>query len=215
MKLKWLKAMLPLGIALLVHPQLGAADTYDATGAHGLVLSASGLALDSKQLGVARREARDEARAHLQLAQQTLAKPSGRVLLTISGAIDNTNGDGKAAFDREMLLKLGTSTIRTSTSWTDGVSVFEGVLATDVMRAVGSQGSTVIATALNDYVVEIPVEDFEKYGVILALSMDGKELTARNKGPIWAIYPRDDFPELRNRASDKRWIWQLVTMEIR
>ena len=95
------------------------------------------------------------------------------------------------------------------------MSVFEGVRASEVMRAVGARGSTVFATALNDYVVEIPIDDFEKYGVIFALSRDGRKLSVRDKGPIWAIYPRDEFPELRNRASDKKWIWQVVTLDIR
>ncbi len=149
------------------------------------------------------------------MAQQPLEKPSGRVLLTISGAIDNTNVDDKAKFDRAMLLKLGIHTVRTTTSWTDGVCEFEGVLASDIMDAVGAHGTIVTATALNDYVVDIPITDFKKYGVLFALKMDGKELTTRDKGPIWPIYPRDDFPELQNRAADKKWIYLLYKMEIK
>ena len=149
------------------------------------------------------------------LAQSTIAPPQGPVLLTISGAITNTNGEGVAKLDREMLLSLGLHELKTTTSWTDGVKTFRGVLASDVMEYVGVYGTKVTATALNDYVVEIPVSDFEKYGVVFALWMDGEQLTRRNKGPIWPVYPRDDFPELMNRSSDKKWIWQLVTMEIR
>ncbi len=151
----------------------------------------------------------------IQLAQSKLAQPQGPVILTISGAITNTNGEGVAKLDREMLLSLGQHELRTTTSWTEGVKTFRGVLANDVLEYVGAYGSTITATALNDYVVEIPVSDFEKYGVVFALWMDGEQLTRRTKGPIWPVYPRDEFPELMNRASDKKWIWQLVTIEIR
>lgn len=149
------------------------------------------------------------------MASPPLQPPTGRVLLTISGEIENTNVGDTAKFDRDMLLKLGTHTLRTTTFWTDGVREFEGVLASDIVKAVGARGTTITATALNDYVVEIPISDFEKYGVIFALKMDGKTLTPRDKGPIWPIYPRDDFPELQNRAADKKWIYLLYKMHIR
>ena len=148
-------------------------------------------------------------------SEKTLPQPEGPVLLTISGAIRNTNGDGVAKLDREMLLSLGEHELTTTTSWTDGEKTFRGVLASDVMELVGAYGTTIDATALNDYVVEIPVSDFEEFGVLFALWMDDQQLTRRNKGPIWPVYPRDDFPELMNRSSDKKWIWQVVTMEIR
>ncbi len=148
-------------------------------------------------------------------AQSPLQPPTGRVLLTVSGDIEHANVGDMAQFDREMLLALGTHTLRTTTFWTDGVKEFEGVLATDIMKAVGARGTTINATALNDYVVEIPISDFEKYGVLFALKMDGELLTPRDKGPIWPIYPRDDFPELQNRAADKKWIYLLYKMHIR
>ncbi len=148
------------------------------------------------------------------LAKEPLAQPNGRVLLTVTGAIELTNAQGKAEFDRNMLLRLGTAKLRTSTSWTDGTTVFEGVPASDVLGAVGAHGPLVTATALNDYIIEIPVADFAKYGVLFALSMNGVELTARDKGPIWVVYPRDDHPELRNPKVDAKWIWQLANIDI-
>lgn len=146
---------------------------------------------------------------------EPLPVPTGPILLTISGAITNTNVDGTAQFDREMLLELGMHRLRTTTFWTEGVQEFEGFLASDLMDRVGANGTTISATALNDYEVEIPVADFERYGVVFALRMNGETLTRRDKGPIWPVYPRDDFPELQNRAADKKWIYMLHTMDIR
>ncbi len=149
------------------------------------------------------------------LAKEPMAQPNGRVLLTVTGAIELTNTQGKAEFDRDMLRRLGTAKLRTSTSWTDGTTVFEGVLASDVLSAVGARGTVATATALNDYSIEIPVADFERYGVLFALSMNGVELTVRDKGPIWVVYPRDDHPELRNPKVDAKWIWQLANIDIK
>ena len=41
------------------------------------------------------------------------------------------------------------------------------------------------------------------------------DLTARDKGPIWIVYPRDDIPELRNPRMDANWIWQLAKIEVK
>ena len=147
-------------------------------------------------------------------APPPLAPPTGPVLLTISGAIDNPNVGDEAHFDREMLLSLGTRTLRTSTSWTDGVREFEGVLGSDIMWAVGATGTVAEATALNEYTVDIPLSDFDEYDVVFALSMDGELLTPGDRGPIWPVYPKDDHRELQNRAADKKWIYQLTSMHI-
>ncbi len=143
-----------------------------------------------------------------------LAEPSGRVILTISGAIDRTNGDALARFHRKMLEELGTTTITTTTSWTDRPQEFEGVLARDVLKAVGANGATVAATALNDYQITVPASDFEKYDVLFATHMNGVELNARDKGSIWIVYPRDDHKELRNQKVDAKWLWQLSKISV-
>jgi|TARA_Y100000294_G_C8400290_1_gene274499 hypothetical protein len=149
------------------------------------------------------------------LAQEGLPKPNGKVLLTVSGAVTRTNGPGKAQFDRDMLLELGFHKLRTSTPWTDGTPEFEGVLARDLMAAVGARGREVKAQALNEYVVVIPLPDFERYPVILALSMNGKTLTRRDKGPLWVVYPLDDIAQLQRSNLGAQMIWQLEELEVR
>ena len=149
------------------------------------------------------------------LAGEPLPEPSGRVILTISGAIENTNGDGVARFDRAMLERIGVTRIDTSTSWTDGVTKFEGVLARDLLKAVGATGENVSARALNDYAIDIPFSDFESYDVLFAFRMDGVDLTPRDKGPLWIVYPRDENPELRNQNVDAKWLWQLAKLDVR
>ena len=139
----------------------------------------------------------------------TLQKPSGQVLLTVSGAITQYNAGDEAAFDREMLQSLGMHKLRTSNPFETGIHEFEGVLLRDVLSKVGATGSKLTAYALDGYAVEIPVEDAGKYQVLLALVWNGKPMTVRNKGPIWVIYPVDRFDDLKDEKYSARSIWQL------
>lgn len=99
------------------------------------------------------------------------------MLLTIDGAISHTNIDNSAQFDALMLSSLNSYTLATETSVSDGVSYFEGFLLRDLLKWVGADGEQVIATALNDYIVEIPLNDFYQYDVLAATHMNGEALT--------------------------------------
>ena len=143
-----------------------------------------------------------------------LSRPKGTIILLITGDIEHRNSEEGALFDRTMLEALGVEALSTSSTWTDGVTEFEGVPARAVMDAVGARGDKVVAYALNDYSVEIPIGDFESYPVLFALRMNGRDLTVRDRGPIWIVYPRDDFPELRSEVINARWVWQLSRLVV-
>ncbi|MFC7395763.1 molybdopterin-dependent oxidoreductase [Chelatococcus sp. GCM10030263] len=152
------------------------------------------------------------------VAQQRLPEPTGPVLLTVSGKISVMNVGNTAAFDRAMLEALPRHQLKTSTVWTDGVKTFDGVLLRDVLARVGAakgEGTIVKATALNDYSIDIAVADFDRFDVLLAWSMDGERLTVRDKGPLWIVYPRDQFSELHDERYDQRWAWQLNRLEVK
>ena len=142
-----------------------------------------------------------------------MAAAESEPLLVVTGLIETP--DGGARFDRAALEALPQHELSTSTPWTDGVSAFEGPLLCDLLARVGAQGSVLRAKAINDYVIDIPVSDCERYPVILALKRDGKELSRRDMGPVWIVYPRDDYPELRLETINARWVWQLIELEVR
>jgi hypothetical protein len=135
--------------------------------------------------------------------------------LRISGKIEQANVGDEAHFDRALLDTLQRETLSTSTVVTDGVHRFEGVMVRDLLERVGADGEFAIASALNDYEIEIPITDFQAFDVLLADTMDGERLTARDKGPLWIVYPRDDHVELQDIRYDYRWVWQLNRLEIR
>lgn len=145
-----------------------------------------------------------------------LAMPAGPVLLTLSGKLERTNREGAAVFDAAMLAALPRHRVETSTPWTDGKKMFEGVLLADLLDLVGAQDAqTLRATALNEYEIAIPASDAAEFGVLLAMSMDGKPLSRRDKGPIWIVYPRDGISRIQDERYDARWVWQLSKIEVR
>lgn len=146
-----------------------------------------------------------------------LSKPEGPVVLEISGLIANTNQANEAHFDLAMLQKLPAHTLITQTLVTDGMLRFDGVLMRDLLALVevSDTASVMIATALNDYTVSIPLKDFYEYDVLLATHMEGEQLSAMDKGPLWIVYPRDQWRKLQDIRYDYRWVWQLNKIQIK
>jgi len=145
----------------------------------------------------------------------SLQQPAGRVILTVSGNIKNTNKDGTAVFDRDMLEGLGMTTIKTATPWAEGVTTFEGPTLQSLLEAVGAEGTTIEARALNDYKQELPLADAAAFGPILAVKRNGEYMPIRDKGPIFIVYPYDSNAELRQQLYYGRSVWQLKSLEIR
>jgi hypothetical protein len=148
------------------------------------------------------------------VAASELAQPSGEVILTVSGLIENTNGDGVALFDLAMLSELASRDTVTETPWHDGTPTFSGPLGTALLEAVGATGGTLRITALNDYAVDVPVEDLTSYPVIFATHMNAEPMSVRQKGPLFLIYPFSEYPELLNEVQFGRSAWQIARIEV-
>lgn len=138
-----------------------------------------------------------------------------RPVLTITGKINTQDGSNTVRFDRAALEALGLSSFTTKTPWYESPVTFEGVPMTKLMASVGGSGETVVATALNDYVTEIPVSDFETYGVLLALKRNGEYMTPRDKGPLFIVYPFDSNPVLQHQRFYSRSAWQVARMLVK
>lgn len=145
---------------------------------------------------------------------QALPAPSGRVILTISGKIGETNRGQEAVFDMAMLRALPQHSFTTNTPWYSRPVKFTGPLLRDVLKAVQVQGTKIRATAINDYTVRIPVSDAHEHSVIVARMIDDQEVPVRLKGPLFVVYPFDDKAELRTSVYTARSIWQLRHMII-
>jgi hypothetical protein len=145
---------------------------------------------------------------------QDFDAPTGDVLLTVSGLGEDSNADGTALFDLEMLQTLGGSIVETSTIWTNGTHTFQGVPLYVFVKSLGISGETLRATAVNNYSVDIPLSDAVENGPIIAYRMDGKLMSVRDKGPLWIIYRYDDDVAFRSEVIYSRSIWQVDRLEV-
>ena len=146
---------------------------------------------------------------------RALDKPTGTVVLTIDGAISQTNNGSQAQFDMAMLEKLPQHSFSTQTPWYPNAVTFTGPLLRDVLAAVGAKGSKITAVALNDYKTEIPLDDATRHDVIVARLMNNRPMPVREKGPLFIVYPFDTKAELRSELYYNRAAWQLNALRIR
>ena len=143
-----------------------------------------------------------------------LAQPEGEIILTISGAISNSNSDMGAEFDLAMLDALEQRETVTETPWHDGAQRFSGPVLNDLLALVGAEGQTLRIVALNDYAAEMPISDAAEIPVILASRREDMLMPVRDKGPLFVIYPFSEMPELNNEVYFSRSVWQIKAIEV-
>lgn len=144
-----------------------------------------------------------------------LPEPHGQVLLTISGNIEEMNAGDQTEFDRNMLEELGLVDLTTRTPWTEGETNFRGIPMVRLLDLVGPRGVTIRASAANDYIADIPLSTLVDSDAFLAMSMNGKDLTLRDKGPLWIIFPWSDRPDLDRPEIHNYAVWQLLSLRVR
>jgi hypothetical protein len=145
---------------------------------------------------------------------QALAKPTGAVVLTISGKIGQTNAASVAEFDEMMLDALPATRISTATPWRKGVATFAGPSLKSILALVGARGQTLKMTALDQYEIKVPIDDAEKFSPVLARKIDGVTLKVKDQGPLFMVYPFDAMPGLKNDVYYGRSIWHLTRIEV-
>jgi len=148
------------------------------------------------------------------VSAQDMPAPGAEVILTVTGAIGTTNGDGVWALDAALFATLPQHSFTTGTIWTDGTATYTGVLLRDLLTAAGGTGGTVTLTALNDYQIAMPAAEALEDGPLLANLSDGQPMSVRDKGPIWLIYPYDTVAGYRTEQTYARSIWQLNRIEV-
>jgi hypothetical protein len=143
-----------------------------------------------------------------------LSPATGKVILTLTGKIGEKNAGDKAVFDLAMLEKLPQQTFSTKTPWDKQAVKFTGPLLRDVLAAAKAQGSTLKASALNDYTTVIPLADATRFDMVLALKINDQPIPVRTKGPLFIVYPFDAQPELQSAVYYERSAWQLKSIHI-
>lgn len=148
------------------------------------------------------------------VAAADLSAPQGEVVLTVSGEITHTNVDDTAQFDLDMLRVLPSEVYETTTIWTEGDQVFKGVPLLDLLESVGATGTQIRATAVNDYAIDFPISDMAPTRPLVAYENNGREMSLRDKGPLWIVFPFDSGSQYQTEVIFSRSIWQLDRLEV-
>jgi hypothetical protein len=144
-----------------------------------------------------------------------LPPPNGDVLLTVDGEITNTNTGTTAEFALADLEAIAQVSLKTSTPWTTGVTTFEGVPLSTLLKTVGASGARIDAAALNDYAVSLPIADENGVDPLIAYKINGAYIPIREKGPLWIIYPFDENTRLQSEVYYARAIWHLDRLAVK
>lgn len=144
-----------------------------------------------------------------------LREPVGKVILTFDGEIDACNADRKVELDRAMIEALPLSEVRTRNPWEHGQVAYQGVLLRDLLRYVKARGKTLEISALNDFHTEISVRDTEKFNILLAYRREGVDLTMRDKGPFFVVFPFSDNSKLETEKRFTQSIWQVSHISVK
>ncbi len=143
-----------------------------------------------------------------------LATPQGEIILTISGNIELSNSVRGAEFDLEMLEAMGATSIATESPWTEAKATYTGVRMSTLLDSVGAGSSSVRAVAFDGYWYDVSDIDFEKYPITVAYKRDDRYMSTRDLGPLWIMFPFDDYPELLTEANKASCIWHFESLVV-
>lgn len=144
----------------------------------------------------------------------TLPIPKDKVVLTVTGKVGAPNQGQATVFDMAMLQKLQQKTFSTQTPWDAKPLTFTGPLLREILAAAQANGTTLEATALNDYKIVLPLSDANEFDVVVALKINGEPIPVRTKGPLFVVYPFDSNPALKAARYYERSIWQLKALSV-
>ncbi len=145
------------------------------------------------------------------------AAPWRQAMAEVPPVLQVSAGGTAITLSRTDIEAMPQHVIRTSTPWTEGILTFQGPLLRDVLARAGisaADGKKIQATALNDYMVEIPLADAFEHDVIVAIRENGAYLPIRKRGPFFIVYQLDE-PQFAEERYYSRCAWQLRSLDVR
>lgn len=159
--------------------------------------------------------------------------PTGHVLLTLGGAVTETNlpardaedggllgylevqHDGAAGFDAAMLdgLEQVEITITYGPEGKQRAIAFSGPLLSDVMTLAGAAGKTARPMALDGYQSEIMWESITDHQPIVATHADGAPMGIGGYGPTMIVFPVTDDADLAQKQAGQQ-VWAIAYIAI-
>lgn len=139
--------------------------------------------------------------------------PTGRVLVVVEDA-GNPNVGDDLRLDLALLDRLGAVEMTVDDRQALGrEATFTGPLVATLLDVADVDGTMMETVALNDYAVDVPVEDARTLPLLLATRVDGEPMSVADYGPTRFVYPTEGY-DLDRTVYDARWIWQLARIRV-
>jgi|TARA_R110000787_G_scaffold126902_2_gene238140 hypothetical protein len=130
------------------------------------------------------------------------------------GSVTFAKTDGtRVEVPMETLMEMPATEFYTSTPWTTGVQKFKGVEFKLLLDTYGIDADTVRVSALNDYSVMVPANVLRADGAILAYHLNDAEMSVREKGPFWVVFPYDKDVRFQTDAYWAYSVWQVKAID--
>lgn len=138
--------------------------------------------------------------------------PSGKPVLTITGAVTNYNDGSAVAFDLSTLDAMATVTTNIYEPFVKKDLKFTGIPVIDLLARAGI---TPVATkvqlhALDDYKVDLKVSDIADRDILVATKADGARIPVGTGGPIRLVFPADSAIG----KNKDMWIWSIDSITV-
>jgi hypothetical protein len=145
----------------------------------------------------------------------TIPVPSSNSILTVTGKIGTTNSGDHIEMDLPTIESVGLVDYKMTDPFEKKPTTFRGVLMSQLLDLwkVPADATMLEMVALNDYKVNVPIEDLRKYPVIFALQQDGQYMPVSTRGPAMLVYPYDNF-SFDHQKYDDYWIWQIKSISV-
>ena len=131
------------------------------------------------------------------------------VVLTVEHEDKKTLERVLTEFTLSDLQSLPVTEFTTSTIWTAEQQAFTGVEIADLIAHLEIEAEVLHAMALDEYNIDVPMADAVAGGPIIAYFNNGNRMTARDKGPLWIVYPYDTEENFQTEEVYARSVWSL------
>jgi hypothetical protein len=142
--------------------------------------------------------------------------PSGEVILTITGNVSVTNAGDALELDMPTLEQLGLVKYSVLDPYLNAETTYTGLLMSDLAKVLGVTGPEAVFrfVALDDYQVDLTLDQFQKWPILLATRANDEYMTIENSGPTRIIFPYDTYPDLNPVRYNDYWIWNIASIEV-
>jgi hypothetical protein len=146
-------------------------------------------------------------------ADDAIPAPDGEPILEISGLVSKPNQSDAISIDLRTLEQMPLVKLRAFEPFEEREITFQGVLMSDLMAIAGAdpKASEAHFTALDDYEIDIPLEEFTRTDVLLATKADGEHMSIEEGGPTRIIFPANS----EMGENPDAWIWNVETIVVR